>query len=197
MFCFYYRFLIHRKMDRLEIINGSTLSRHLCRCAACREYDGRMTRIGEQLKEAACGPLSQAGAGHIEASVLRAFAMVDTARHPTRSRIPLQMRRQMPYAVAAGFVMTAGLFGWLYWTHQHNINDAIAAKEAVASFNQAAALGDNVSLLSLLSEHPARQEMTKLVNDAQQAVIYLTNCIPQGPSGLGTLSSERPDIPNP
>jgi hypothetical protein len=193
MFCLYYRFLIHRKMDRQKKINSPTLSNHLCRCTACREYDEQMIRFGEQLKESACGQLSQAGAGYIEASVLKALDRIDKPRHSTHNQTPVRTRRQMPYAVAAGFVMTAGLFGWLYWTHQYNVNHAIAAKEAVASFNRAAALGDNISLLSLLSEHPAQQEMTKLVNDARQAVTYLTNCIPQRPPGLDTIPGGMPD----
>jgi hypothetical protein len=173
-------------MDRLEKINGSTLSRHLCHCAACREYDEQMTRFGEQLKQSACGQLSQAGTQSVEASVLKALDMTDIAKHPIHNRIPLQRRRQIPYAVAAGFVMIAGLFGWLYWSHQRNIKAVASANETIA------ALSNNVSFLTLLTEHPAQQEMTEFVDNAQRAVVFITNCIPQEPSGLDTIPGKMP-----
>jgi predicted anti-sigma-YlaC factor YlaD len=190
MFCFYYRYLIHRKMDGFEKINSPILSRHLHHCTACREYDDRMTRFGLQMKNSACGQLSGTDIGQIETSVLKAFDAINGMKHAAHSQQPLWMKRWTSRAVAAGFMIIAGLSGWLYWTHQRNSDTAAAANEAIT------ALSDNVSFLTLFTEHPVRREMTEFVNDAQRAVVFITNCIPQGPSGPGMIPGQTSEIPD-
>jgi len=180
MFCFYYRYLIHRKMDRLEKTNSSKLSHHLCRCTACREYDARMARLGIQMKDSVCGQLSEAGIRQIETSILKTLDAFDAKKQSA----PVRTKQWLSYAVAACFMIIAGLSGWFYWNHHRNIETAAAANKAIAS------LSDNVSFLTLLAEQPVRQEMTEWVDDAHKAVVFITNCIPQGPSNMGMISGE-------
>ena len=183
MFCFYYRYLIHRKIDRHEKHISPGLSRHLHRCTACREYEGRMARLGAHMKESACGQLSDVGIQQVQTSVLNSLESYTAVRQPV-SRV----RFWGPYAVAAGIVIIAGLFGWLSWSQQHNLKAVTAANDAIASLNRAAAYSNSASLLNLLTEHSTQKEMNKLINNAQQAVTYLTNCIPQEVSNADTVS---------
>lgn len=192
MFCFYYRYLIHRKMDRHEKTSNPFLSRHLCRCTACRDYHDRIIRLGVYMKKSDCPQLSEAVLVRIESSVIKSLEAFDAVKKPKQHRPLSQTRRWTPWTAAAGFLIATGLFGWLYWTDQRDNEAAIAANKAIASLNIAAVLGDRVSLLNLLTEQPVRQEMDKLVNNAQEAVIYIANCIPQGPSNLEAVSPKTP-----
>jgi predicted anti-sigma-YlaC factor YlaD len=178
MFCFYYRYRMHCKMDRHEKSDSPRLQRHLSGCTACRDYLDRMVRLDTHMKESACGQLSDIALHEIEASVLKSLRSFTTAGRPVH-----RTRFWIPYAAAACFVIFAGLSGWFYQTHQRNNRAVTAANEAIASLNRAAAFSDSVSLLNLLSRQSAQQEMDQLVNNAQDAVIYIANCIPQGPQG--------------
>lgn len=173
-------------MDRLEKTNSQTLSGHLIHCTACRDYNARMTRFGIQMKDSACGQLSEAGIRQVETSILKALDAFDAKKQPATVRT----KPWLSYAVAACFMIIAGLSGWFYWSHQRNIEAAAAANKAIA------ALSDNVAFLTLLAEQPVRQEMTELVDDAHKAVVFITNCIPQGPSGAEIIGGQISEIPD-
>jgi predicted anti-sigma-YlaC factor YlaD len=178
MFCFYYQYQMHRQMDRHEKPGSPGLRRHLSRCTACRDYYDRMVRLESNMKESACGQLSDIGLGHIETSILNSIKPFTSVRQPVCRTVHWKFG-----AIAAGLLIIAGLSGWFYQEHHRNIRAMTAANHAIASLNGAAAYSDSVSLLNLLSQQSVRQEMDNLVNQAQDTVIYIANCIPQEPQG--------------
>jgi predicted anti-sigma-YlaC factor YlaD len=169
---------MNHKMDRREKPDGPELQHHLSRCTACRDYLDRMVRLESNMKESACGQLSDVGLQHIETPILNSIESFTSVRQPVPRTVHWKFG-----AIAAGFLIIAGLSGWFYQAHQSNIRAVTAANDAIATLNEAAAFSDSISLLNLLSQQSVRQEMGNLVNHAQDAVVYIANSIPQEPQG--------------
>lgn len=190
MWCRIYQWAIEKELDTAGTVQRPFVTRHLQRCAACRAFTHRMTRLERQLRSAPAGEVSDEQVRHLQEAIGRRLAGATSQRTARAFRTPVLYRLRFAVSAAAAIVLI--VLGGLY-VHSVKLNQRI--NSAAGLVDNAVVFQTRMTRLARLPEQSFRGEMQKLANDARSAAGFLGSCIPAAPANIDTAQNQNTPTP--
>jgi hypothetical protein len=183
MMCRLYQWRIERQIDdgRTEFSDG--VRRHLSQCRSCRTYARHLAVIDSRLSSKIPALLSVDAVEPLAEQVIRHLFTDKRPVEPFCSRASGQIGyvKLFAGAMAAGLMIICSLL--LVNVNQNRVKQEVLSPIALGT----KALQTPLPVLAEWSEKPMRTEVKKLIQSAENAVVFLWNCTP------GHLSEEEND----
>ena len=192
MFCRIYQWAIEKDLDDFGSVQRRHLAYHLQKCSHCRAYYHEMMQLGQQLRSAPTGELSDERLESIHLAMrqrLSETVPAQTASHTFRRPVHFRIRRVMSAAAAVVLVSLIGLYSFHYLK-------PVQPVDPLSQFaGNSAAFQNRISLLARLPEQPIQAEMYKLANDARAAMTFFADCIPASPIDINPNQKRNNSTP--
>lgn len=185
MWCRIYQLAIEKELDSAGCVQRPSVTRHLQRCADCREFAHRLTRLERQLRSEPSLDIPDELTQRLQHAIGHRLDKMTPQTAGSDVQVPLayRLRYAVCAAAAVAVIALAGLY--LQLSKQTETADPMSHFTSNAEAFQA-----RMALLARLPEQSLEAEMHKLLNGARSAADFIGSCLPAAPTALDAATTD-------